>query len=726
MSSPVPLPVEIHRSAERGELRKVVKWVRKGGTVDAPISVGGRSADDRTTTDTLLHAAATNGQLEMVRELLKHGASVDLQTSLGSTALQCAEIIGKTAIGAEIAELIRLHAATPELAAISTAAPPDEPVDSPQSCTAAKSVKSGEVSAVEQEEEKEEQPMRADAALEVLEAAEAAEAARATRADAAMEELLAEEAAGQVKGRARSKHPPWVVRSKKSKEKQKAGRTIAAGDESSEASRPLPPAVPAPLPAAVTKAAASAAERAEAGLRAAIASGELSTLERALAAPARHEVRSCGGVQDSVLAEARAMRDRLLEAQQKAEREAKREAAAEAAKLAAAERAQEAAAREAKLAAAAAPKAHEAAAAAAAATAAVAAAAAAGAVAAKTDASEAAEAPDDYMCPITAETMTDPVSTVDGFTYERKAITEWLQTKDTSPITGTKLESKLLISNMMARSLLRRRSSIKDAAEEVSAASLQPKFSLPLPSLPPCVFPLPRNATERRLRPVAGLQQLQAEALAMYGRAIELCDAQELGDLMRDLAPVLDRLRSERSPGSTPGGELPQPGAADGASAHTAAVTSDADADDAHRAAHAPAAAGPSGSTLSPQAEVFRPYGCVPGEPGCVQGQGYSPLPPAPPGGYSPLPPLSPRPVAGYSPPPPLPPAPAGCVPGAPGCIGGGYAPPPPLPPAPPNGYAPPPLLPPQGWRLDPSAFTIRSDEVKQALTRAAVCLLRR
>ena len=71
------------------------------------------------------------------------------------------------------------------------------------------------------------------------------------------------------------------------------------------------------------------------------------------------------------------------------------------------------------------------------------------------EASEAAEVPDDYVCPITAEIMTDPVSTSDGFTYEREAITEWLRTKDTSPFTGAKLESKVLIPNLMARSLLR-------------------------------------------------------------------------------------------------------------------------------------------------------------------------------------------------------------------------------------------------------------------------------
>ena len=58
------------------------------------------------------------------------------------------------------------------------------------------------------------------------------------------------------------------------------------------------------------------------------------------------------------------------------------------------------------------------------------------------------------MCPITAEIMTDPVSTLDGFTYERAAITEWLRTNDTSPFTGAKLESKMLIPNLTVRCLL--------------------------------------------------------------------------------------------------------------------------------------------------------------------------------------------------------------------------------------------------------------------------------
>ena len=71
------------------------------------------------------------------------------------------------------------------------------------------------------------------------------------------------------------------------------------------------------------------------------------------------------------------------------------------------------------------------------------------------EAREAAEVPDEYICPITAEIMTDPVSTLDGFTYERAAITEWLRTKDTSPKTGATLESKKLIPNHSLRSMIR-------------------------------------------------------------------------------------------------------------------------------------------------------------------------------------------------------------------------------------------------------------------------------
>ena len=49
--------------------------------------------------------------------------------------------------------------------------------------------------------------------------------------------------------------------------------------------------------------------------------------------------------------------------------------------------------------------------------------------------------PDAYICPITSEMMSDPVSTSDGFTYEREAILEWLRSGNTtSPLSGAVLE----------------------------------------------------------------------------------------------------------------------------------------------------------------------------------------------------------------------------------------------------------------------------------------------
>ena len=45
------------------------------------------------------------------------------------------------------------------------------------------------------------------------------------------------------------------------------------------------------------------------------------------------------------------------------------------------------------------------------------------------------EMPDHFMCPITNEVMEDPVMAMDGFTYERSAISTWFQRHNTSPMT---------------------------------------------------------------------------------------------------------------------------------------------------------------------------------------------------------------------------------------------------------------------------------------------------
>jgi hypothetical protein len=64
------------------------------------------------------------------------------------------------------------------------------------------------------------------------------------------------------------------------------------------------------------------------------------------------------------------------------------------------------------------------------------------------------DCPHDFICPISQCMMIDPVITVNGTTYERKFIEEWLQHHDTDPLTNEKLPSKMLITNRSLRSLI--------------------------------------------------------------------------------------------------------------------------------------------------------------------------------------------------------------------------------------------------------------------------------
>lgn len=62
-------------------------------------------------------------------------------------------------------------------------------------------------------------------------------------------------------------------------------------------------------------------------------------------------------------------------------------------------------------------------------------------------------APKELVCPILHTLMKDPVSTVDGHTFERDAIAKWLEQHCTSPLTGLQLASKMLTPNHSLRSL---------------------------------------------------------------------------------------------------------------------------------------------------------------------------------------------------------------------------------------------------------------------------------
>jgi hypothetical protein len=71
-------------------------------------------------------------------------------------------------------------------------------------------------------------------------------------------------------------------------------------------------------------------------------------------------------------------------------------------------------------------------------------------------------------CPITGEPMRDPVVAADGHTYERKAIARWLKSSDKSPLTGSVLTHKNLVSNYMLLSSLQEIASEKPAAKVFS------------------------------------------------------------------------------------------------------------------------------------------------------------------------------------------------------------------------------------------------------------------
>jgi hypothetical protein len=62
-----------------------------------------------------------------------------------------------------------------------------------------------------------------------------------------------------------------------------------------------------------------------------------------------------------------------------------------------------------------------------------------------------ADTPQHFLCPITQELMHDPVIGPDGHTYEREAITNWLQTNPYSPVSRIYMPSHSLIPNIALR-----------------------------------------------------------------------------------------------------------------------------------------------------------------------------------------------------------------------------------------------------------------------------------
>ncbi|KAL3144209.1 hypothetical protein ABBQ32_003989 [Trebouxia sp. C0010 RCD-2024] len=59
-----------------------------------------------------------------------------------------------------------------------------------------------------------------------------------------------------------------------------------------------------------------------------------------------------------------------------------------------------------------------------------------------------------FNCPLTKVVLQDPVILADGHTYERNAVEEWLQLRDTSPVTGAVLPHKRMLPNVLIKQAL--------------------------------------------------------------------------------------------------------------------------------------------------------------------------------------------------------------------------------------------------------------------------------
>ena len=83
--------------------------------------------------------------------------------------------------------------------------------------------------------------------------------------------------------------------------------------------------------------------------------------------------------------------------------------------------------------------------------------------------------PDQFICSITQDIMSDPVFAADGHSYERSAIARWLQANDTSPKTNLVLQHKQLTPNHGLKSLILQHTDQLNACEQ--RANKRSKFT---------------------------------------------------------------------------------------------------------------------------------------------------------------------------------------------------------------------------------------------------------
>ena len=93
--------------------------------------------------------------------------------------------------------------------------------------------------------------------------------------------------------------------------------------------------------------------------------------------------------------------------------------------------------------------------------------------------------PDELLCTLSNALMGDPVSLSDGYTYDRKNILQYLETYNTSPVTGLPLRNTTLRSDERCLQLLanwrQRQNPSTTAAPSAPSAPSVPSLPLPTP-----------------------------------------------------------------------------------------------------------------------------------------------------------------------------------------------------------------------------------------------------
>lgn len=126
------------------------------------------------------------------------------------------------------------------------------------------------------------------------------------------------------------------------------------------------------------------------------------------------------------------------------------------------------------------------------------------------------EAPDDYTCPLTLDTMEDPIMTKYGQSYERSAILQWLQSgSGVCPLSRRPLHLQDLVTNHGLRMKIQewRKENGDESAVVVKPAPLMQIYGF-------ITLPLKDDSTDRTTDEDDDLFYLQLTALRL-GQSVE-------------------------------------------------------------------------------------------------------------------------------------------------------------------------------------------------------------